>query len=98
MDFDDPTGFGVAFIDGIAQTTDGGFVMVGADQLVKLDPNGTIVWKKGVGGIPWFTSLAATPDGGVLGTAVILSDEKVTNRFLLIRFTSHREHSLEEKI
>ncbi len=65
-------------INGITQTTDGGFVLAGQvclDQscgatLVKLRANGTVAWKKSlaVSGVfdPGFSSVIATPDGGVI--------------------------------
>jgi PQQ-like domain len=78
----DTLDFTFASINGIAQTTDGGFILAGQSgpdylsfdtggvgTLVKLRSNGTVAWQKSFDFFPyytWFSSVIATPDGGVI--------------------------------
>ncbi len=98
-----------ADIKAAAQTTDGGFVLAGQEGchvdvecglvttsaiLIKLRPNGTILWKKsfqvsGVGFDYLFSSVSATSDGGVIATGRRLMPEfDLSPRLFIARFTA----------
>jgi hypothetical protein len=80
-----------ASINGIAQTMDGGFILVGESgdffrfvsrseaTLVKLRSNGTVAWRKSFrvsGQDTRFSSVIATPDGGVIAIGAIVADSR----------------------